>query len=626
MTEIIRHTRDQPLVGPGRTKMEVLLWGSALLSVAFWGCGWPSPRTPLPEGADTFDATTDLISLHYDHAPDRDDGHSAAADRTLLEVLFGACWLERHAVAVSGTHGWLGFTFRTESDAVMEAAWGDRGGWIGAHRDRERAAADLAARWRRALEAGGDVWVKEGGSSDLTADVVRRIRVELPGVDTKQRIHVVQHGDFNEWLTWLRALRYTRKETDYRRIRNANAYLNVAGGDDEFESAATSHAIFGPAWRAAFEYYDPRRRLDFSDTGELLYILGLGEVGIREFGERFLRSGVEGQAHCRETPDPSLWPEQITSQVVRAAERAGSSALVVVHRGNVVLEWGAISERLNGHSLRKSLLSTLLGVAVDRGLLDTSRPVGSFDLPEDGKLNDVERSATVRDLMMSRSGIYLRAAYETPTMMLERPRRNAHAPGEHWHYNNWDFNALGVIFEKSSGLGIGVAFHRWIAVPIGMQDFRPEDVGYESWPGSRHPAYPFRISARDLAVFGLLLAREGHWGDSQVISREWVQASTHSYSDTGVSGYGFMWWVESGGRLYVPDMEFPSGSFMGAGLGGQYLVIVPACQLVVVNLVDTGESKLEQLRWLVLGDSVESDELASILRPILLQAGCMDGT
>lgn len=285
-----------------RTKIDGLLCLSALLSVVCWGCGLPSPRVPVPDGADTFDPTTDLISLHYDHAPDRDDGHSAAADRTLLEALYGPCWVERHVVAVSGAYGWMGFTFRTDSDAVMEAAWGDRGGWLSAHRDRERATAKLADRWGRALEGGGDVWVKEGGSSDLTAAVVRQIRADSPDVDTRQRIHVVQHGNFNEWLTWLPALLHTRKETDYRRIRNANAYLNLAGGDAAFESAATSHAIFGPAWRAAFAYYDPARRLDFSDTGELLYILGLGEVGIHAFGERFLRSDVEQQARCDRSP------------------------------------------------------------------------------------------------------------------------------------------------------------------------------------------------------------------------------------------------------------------------------------------------------------------------------------
>lgn len=324
--------------------------------------------------------------------------------------------------------------------------------------------------------------------------------------------------------------------------------------------------------------------------------------------------------------DPPFWPEKITREIGSAAERAGSSALVVIHGGNVVLERGAISERLNSRSLRKSLLSALLGVAVDRCLLNLDRRVGSFDLPESEKLNDVERSATVRELMMSRSGIYLRAAQETPMTMLKRPRRNAYAPGEHWYYNNWDFNALGVIFEESSGLGIGDAFYRWIAVAIGMRDFLPGDVTYESGLGSQHPAYPFSITARDLAVFGLLLARGGRWGNRQVISREWVQASTRAYSDTGVSGYGFMWWVESDGDLYAPDVSFPSGSFMGVGFGGQYLVIVPACQLVVVNLVDTGESNLGQLRWVVFGDSVEPDELASILRPIFLQAGCTRGT
>lgn len=272
--------------------------GPALLSLLLVACSLPSPVTPLPEGADTFDPATDLASLHYDHAPDRDDGHSAAADRTLLEALFGACWLQRHVVAVSGAYGWMGFTFRTDSEAVMEAAWGDRGGWLDAHRDRERAAAELATRWRGTLEAGGDVWVKEGGSSDLTADVVRRIRVELPGVDTKQRIHVVQHGNFNEWLTWLRAMRYTREQTDFRRIPNANAYLNLAGGDDEFESVATSHPIYGPVWIAAFEYYDPRRRLDFSDTGELFHIVGLGEIGVHEFAERFLVGGAGEPSPC----------------------------------------------------------------------------------------------------------------------------------------------------------------------------------------------------------------------------------------------------------------------------------------------------------------------------------------
>jgi hypothetical protein len=278
--------------------MRRLTCASVLASCVVWGCALPSPRVPEPEGAESFDATTDLISLHYDHAPDRDDGQSAAADRTLLESVYGACWLEQHVVAVSGTYGWMGFAFRTDSDAVMEAAWGNRGGWLDAHRERERAVEELAARWASVLAAGGDVWVKEGGSSDVTAAVVRKLQAERPGIDTRRQIHVVQHGKYNEWLTWLRAMRYTRQETDFRRIPHADPYLSRAGGAPAFEAAAISHPTFGPAWREAFAYYDPRKRLDFSDTGETLYIVGLGEVGIDEFGERFLQGGTTEAARC----------------------------------------------------------------------------------------------------------------------------------------------------------------------------------------------------------------------------------------------------------------------------------------------------------------------------------------
>jgi hypothetical protein len=242
-------------------------------------------------GADAsraFDAKKDLLALHYDHAPDKDDGHSAAADRTLLESLFGREWIKQHVVAVSGAYGTNAKTFNPKSDAVMDAAWNDCGGWLAAHPNRPAAIERLTERWRKVLESGGDVWVKEGGQSGITTEVVRRLRAAMPDVATVTRIHVVQHSDWNERHTTQEALDYTRTQTHYIKIRDANAYLNIKGGDADFEKAALAHPVFGPAWKAAFEYYNPKTRLDFSDTGELLHILGLGEIGIAEFRQRYL--------------------------------------------------------------------------------------------------------------------------------------------------------------------------------------------------------------------------------------------------------------------------------------------------------------------------------------------------
>ncbi len=238
----------------------------------------------------TFNPQSDLISLHYDHAPDLDDGQSAAADRTLLESLFGHEWLAAHVVAVSGAYGRNAGQFVAASDAVMDAAWNDAGGWVAAHRDRARAVAALTDRWRRTLNAGGDVWVKEGGQSDITAAVVARIAQRDSALDLRRRIHVVQHSTWNEDQTTPEALRYTREHTDYIRIGDANKYLNIAGGDKAFVAAAVSHPVFGRIWRSAFAYYDPSVRVDFSDTGELLHLLGIGEISVGEFRHRYLEA------------------------------------------------------------------------------------------------------------------------------------------------------------------------------------------------------------------------------------------------------------------------------------------------------------------------------------------------
>ena len=75
------------------------------------------------------------------------------------------------------------------------------------------------------------------------------------------------------------------------------------------------------------------------------------------------------------------------------------------------------------------------------------------------------------DLLEARSGVYHPALYETPAMAKQRPARGSHEPGTFWYYNNWDFNALGTIYEHATGSGIYDALDRLIARPIGMQDY-----------------------------------------------------------------------------------------------------------------------------------------------------------
>ena len=269
--------------------MPGMRYSKALYAVVFMvvTAGWLQPVHADP---NAFDPHKDLLSLHYDHAPDRDDGQSVAADFTILSCQYGNEWLADHVLPVSGTCGVNAAQFNPASDRVMDTVWNGCGGWVAAHEDWFAAVDTVFAVWRATLLDSGDIWVKEGGQSDLTAQITMLIRHYEPDIDTRARIHVVQHSDWNENTTEPSALAYTIEYTDYIRILDANSYLNELGGDRVFEQAAVSHPTFGAAWKAAFEYYPPGERLDFSDTGELMHILGLGQVGIDAFRRLFLIS------------------------------------------------------------------------------------------------------------------------------------------------------------------------------------------------------------------------------------------------------------------------------------------------------------------------------------------------
>ena len=110
---------------------------------------------------------------------------------------------------------------------------------------------------------------------------------------------------------------------------------------------------------------------------------------------------------------------------------------------------------------------------------------------------------------------------------------------------------------------------------------------YVTGPDSVYAAYPMRLTARDMARFGLLFLRQGVWRGKQVIPKDWVAESTASYSDAGESGgYGYLWWIAVGGK-HLPGVTMPDGSYSARGSGGHYILVVPAYDLVIVHRVNT---------------------------------------
>jgi len=293
------------------------------------------------------------------------------------------------------------------------------------------------------------------------------------------------------------------------------------------------------------------------------------------------------------SPDKAGWSLEKLAEARAFAEKIGSDAVVAIHDGRVIAAWGDVSRRFELYSARKSVVSALAGIAVADGKLDTGKTLAELGIDDAPPLLEVEKQAKVIDLLRSRSGIYHPAAKETADMKTNRPVRGSAKPGATWLYNNWDFNMVGVILEKVTGTRLFEEFERRIAAPLGMEDFRAED-GYEQFERSlsRYPAHAFRMSARDLARFGWMFAKQGAWAGRQIVSREWVAESTRVHSEIRPgTGYGLMWWIyPRGGLAGYPALDVYD-KYAASGNYGQFVLVVPGADFVLVHLAASDDGK-----------------------------------
>ncbi len=266
-------------------------------------------------------------------------------------------------------------------------------------------------------------------------------------------------------------------------------------------------------------------------------------------------------------------------------EESDGVAALLIHDGKVLLSWGETTRRFRNASIRKSYLSALYGIYVDKGKIDLNKSLADLNIDDIQGLTNEEKQAKVMDLLTARSGVYHPSAYSTRSMEKTLPARGSHPPGTFWFYQNWDFNTLATIFKQETGQGVFKAFAEHLANPLQLEDFRMEHTFYRNEPKkSRHQAYLFRMSGRDMARIGLLYLNNGRWRNRQIIPEAWIKESTQPFTkelgrfnDRG--NYGYLWWVSDG--VNGQPMYYASGS------GGQRICVLPQANLVFVHMVNT---------------------------------------
>ncbi|OFV93349.1 MAG: hypothetical protein A3F68_07395 [Acidobacteria bacterium RIFCSPLOWO2_12_FULL_54_10] len=269
-----------------------------------------------------------------------------------------------------------------------------------------------------------------------------------------------------------------------------------------------------------------------------------------------------------------------------AAELPRLQSLLVSWQGELILERyfnGMTASRLaNIKSASKSVISALIGIAIDRGLIaSVDQPISSF-FPEllAGNGDSPKREITIEDLLTMRSGLestsnrnygawvqssnWVRYALNRP---LIRP------PGTIMQYSTGNTHLLSAILTKVTGASTWDFAQQSVAKPLGFSLARWTQDPQGIYFGGNN----MLMTPRQMLAFGELYLNRGQSNSKQIIPAQWVAASliprTESHREQG-RFYGYGWWVR--------DLAGQQ-TFYAWGFGGQFIFLVPELDLVIVT-------------------------------------------
>lgn len=257
-----------------------------------------------PDLLGRFDRDKDLYLAHFDNKTDVDDVHSVAGVATMLaDPRFSK--VRYHAVA--GAYGIQEGPY-VPAEELFDLAFAEH--WSDAHADFDKALDEVLGLSIETLNGGGSIWIAEAGQSDFSAALIRGIRERVPASTVKDRVHVVQHADWNEEVTTAEDLAFVNDAASYHKIPDGNG---VGNGSPGFRSntAVDWRAYVGDPrlteiWTTALEianryngadgrYLNEAIRdggLDFSDVAETTWIFGFNDlVDAKDFFETFSSIG-----------------------------------------------------------------------------------------------------------------------------------------------------------------------------------------------------------------------------------------------------------------------------------------------------------------------------------------------
>ena len=313
------------------------------------------------------------------------------------------------------------------------------------------------------------------------------------------------------------------------------------------------------------------------------------------------------------TPEEQGMSSEILAAMVEKIQLTPNSidSVMIIKNGYVVLDvyFYPFQEDTAHiiHSCTKSIMSTLIGIAIDKGYIkDINQGLLDF-FPHISPANMTltKKNITLGNILTMSTGLDSKDSYkywwaglfkmeksrDWTKYMLDLPMKEE--PGSRFEYSNGASYLLSAILQKTTGMRSLDFAKKYLFNPLGIQKVKWEansqgiDVGYgKMW-----------LKPHDMAKFGWLFLKNGKWKNNTIVSEKWVMESTEGHLDADVfDRYGYQWWIDK------------NGWYGALGFGGQRIFVVPQFDMVAVFTSHKAYKKPDRLMWNYVIKSVVPDQ------------------
>ena len=283
---------------------------------------------------------------------------------------------------------------------------------------------------------------------------------------------------------------------------------------------------------------------------------------------------------------------------VISKEKLPIDSLIIIRNGQIVKEEYPSSlisqdKKCKLYSATKSITSALIGIAIQEGYIESVDQKLMDFFPNRVIMDlDQRKEITIKHLLTMTAGYQwgndgtgtgMRTSADPVQYVLDKPM--VQTPGSVYNYGDGAPFLLGAILSEATGMSVLEFATEYLFVPLNITDVFWESNGEQYFAASG-----LHLRPRDMAKIGQLFLNDGKWGNEQIISQDWVRASTQiRVSGSGfiageqffVEGYGYLWWI-------YPD----SGVYYASGMYEQRIYVCPGLELVVVFTLHNNDAEV----------------------------------